>query len=127
MASGTCAPAGLASNAVVASERPNASLFIMTHLNAPARSPYIRAEQTWARPRPCQSHRRISDRRVGESLVGLRLRLRLVLGIEVLDRALAQQGPRQDHHADEAGRPVARPLRKHRVRPALVPSTARPI
>ena len=67
------------------------------------------------------------DRRVGKSLVGLRLRLRLVLGIEIFDRALAQERPRQDHHADKAGRPVAGALREDRVGPALVPGAARAI
>ena len=42
------------------------------------------------------------DRRVGVDLVLLGLRLRLVLLVDVLDRAFADELARQDHHADEA-------------------------
>src|SRR5262245_39777541 len=45
--------------------------------------------------------RRPRDRDVSEDLVLLHARLLLVLGVDVLDRALAQERARQDHHADE--------------------------
>ena len=79
--------------------------------------------------RPCGvKHRpRKTDRRVGEALVGLRLGPRLVVGIEIFDRAFAQKRARQDHHADEAGGAVARALREHRLRPAFVPGAARAV
>src|SRR5208282_5514115 len=60
------------------------------------------------------------QRHIGENLVRLRLRLGLVFLVEILDRAFAQIGKRQDHDADEAGRPVRR-LSEDRIRPALVP------
>src|SRR6185312_16567954 len=66
------------------------------------------------------------DRRVGEDLVLLRLRLRLVVLVDVLDRAFALQFTRQDHDADEARRSVGC-LREHRVGPALVPGAAGPV
>ena len=55
------------------------------------------------------------QRRVDEHPVLLRLRFRLVVVVDVLDRALADQRTRQDHHADEAGRPASG-LREHRLR-----------
>src|SRR6267154_5870274 len=41
------------------------------------------------------------DRRVDEDLVALPLRLLLILRLDVADRTLPLQGPRQDHDADE--------------------------
>jgi hypothetical protein len=43
-----------------------------------------------------------------------------------LQRAFAEERARQDHHADEAARPV-RGLREHGLGPALVPGAARAV
>ena len=67
---------------------------------------------------------RKTDRCVGEPLVGLRLGPRLVVGIEIFDRAFAEKRARQDHHADEAGRTIVRGLRKDRIRSGLIPGAA---
>src|SRR5690606_34440199 len=51
------------------------------------------------------------DRPVGENLVLLRARLALVLLVDEGNRAFAaEQRARQDHHPDEAARPVGRGL-----------------
>src|SRR6185437_16666059 len=66
-------------------------------------------------------------RRVGEDLVLLRLRLRLVVVVDVLNRTLAHERARQDHDADETRRFVGRSLREHRIGAALVPGAARAV
>src|ERR1700722_5516876 len=63
------------------------------------------------------------QRHIGENFILLRFRLGFVFFVEILDRAFAQVGERQDHHADEARRPVGG-LREHAVRTGLVPSAA---
>lgn len=45
------------------------------------------------------------QRHVGESLVGLRLRLGVVLLVEIFDRAFAEVSKRQDHDVNEFNRP----------------------
>ena len=55
--------------------------------------------------------------RVNEDAVLLRLGLRLVILVDVLDRALSQERAWQDQHADEAARPVGRCLGEHRAGP----------
>src|SRR5204863_2999070 len=66
------------------------------------------------------------DRRVDEDLVLLHARLGLVLFVDELERAFAEKLAWQDHHADEAARPVGG-LREHRVGPGLVPGAARAV
>src|SRR5450755_2024487 len=65
--------------------------------------------------------------RVNEDAVLLRLGLRLVILVDVLDRALSQERAWQDHHADEAARPVGRSLGEHRGRAGLIPGGARAV
>ena len=65
--------------------------------------------------------------RVNEDAVLLRLGLRLVILVDVLDRALPQERAWQDHHADEAARPVGRRLGEHWGRAGLIPGGARPV
>src|SRR4029078_5708957 len=65
------------------------------------------------------------DRSVGIYFVLLGLRLRLVLFVDILDRAFAHELARQDHHAYEATGFVRRGLCKHRVRPGFIPGAAR--
>src|SRR5882762_10489630 len=67
------------------------------------------------------------NRCVREPLVGLRLGPLLVLRIEIFDRALAQERARQDHHADEPGGTIARPLRENRVGSGFMPGAARAV
>src|SRR5215831_7568449 len=63
------------------------------------------------------------DRHVGEDLVLLHARLGRVGGVDELQRAFAQERARQDHHADEAARPIGG-LREYGLGPALVPRAA---
>src|SRR6516164_5242034 len=65
--------------------------------------------------------------RVDEDAVLLRLGLRLVILVDVLDRALSQERARQDQHADEAARPVGRCLGEYRGRAGLIPGAPRAI
>src|SRR4051794_33477087 len=64
------------------------------------------------------------DRRVDVDLVLLRARLRFVFLIDQLQRALPDERVRQDHHPDEARRPVRCRLREHRLRSVLEPGRA---
>src|SRR5580704_7665528 len=66
------------------------------------------------------------QRHISENFILLRFRLGLVFLVEILDRAFAQTGERQHHHADEARRPVGG-LREDAVRAGLVPGAARAI
>src|SRR6266446_9517741 len=66
------------------------------------------------------------DRGVGGNLVLLRARLGRVGGVDELQRAFAEERARQDHHADEAARPIGS-LREHGLGPALVPRAARAV
>src|SRR5262249_17026712 len=74
-----------------------------------------------------RSLRRPFDRRIGENLVLLHPRFVLVLLVDVLDRAFADQAARQNHDPDEPARPVGGGLREDRLGPALVPGAARPV
>src|SRR5438270_12486919 len=71
-----------------------------------------RAELSWPR-----------QRRIDEHPVLLGLRFRLVLLVHILDRTLADQRARQDHHPDETRRFVAG-LREYWRRAALEPGIA---
>src|SRR5215470_14008624 len=64
-------------------------------------------------------------RSVGVDLVLLRFRLRLVLLVDVLDRAFPLKFARQYHHANKAAWFVGRRLREHSVRSRFIPRSAR--
>src|SRR5215470_12998781 len=63
-------------------------------------------------------------RSVGVDLVLLRFRFRLVLLVDVLDRAFPLKFARQYHHANKAARFVGRGLREYGVRSGFIPRTA---
>src|SRR6516165_3878290 len=63
-------------------------------------------------------------RRVGVDLVLLRFRLRLVLLVDVLNRAFPLKFAGQYHHANKAARFVGRRLREHGIRSGFIPRTA---
>src|SRR6185369_14853111 len=65
------------------------------------------------------------NRSVGVNLVLLRLRFRLVLLVDVLNRAFPLKFAWQYHHANKAARFVGRRLREHGVRSGFIPRTAR--
>src|SRR5262249_43062672 len=73
----------------------------------------------WARPLPPRPR----DRDVGENRVLLHARLGRVGGVDELPRAFSPERARQEHHADEAARPIGG-LREHGLGPALVPGAA---
>src|SRR5258705_11120769 len=68
-----------------------------------------------------------SDRRIDEDLVLLSARLALVLLVDELERAFAQERTRQNHRTNEAAWPVHGSLREHRIGSALVPCGARTV
>src|SRR5712691_9814 len=90
--------------------------------DSPGKSPHARPAKGAS-----GAHAFSRDRRVAQDPVLLRPGLRLVVLVEVLDRAFSLERARQDHHPDEAARAVHGGLGKNRVRPALVPSPARTV
>src|SRR5262249_60494390 len=91
-------PAGDASGVDVRAEAGNRTILILTTL-------------------------RPGDRGVGEDLVLLHARLGRVGSVDELQRAFTEERARQDHHADEAARPVGG-LREYGLGPALGPPAA---
>src|SRR5712671_2416701 len=75
-----------------------------------------------------RNHRRLQrpkrNRRIHKNLVLLRAWPGLVVLVDQLQRTLAPQVPRQDHHADETAWTIGGSLGEDRVRAALVPGAA---
>src|SRR5262249_2610470 len=69
---------------------------------------------------------RAGDGDVGENLVLLHARLGGVGSVDELQRAFSDERAREDHHADEAARPLGG-LREYGLGPALVPRAARAV
>ena len=102
-------------NAALAGELAGGVHALAIHANAPGEAqPKLPARMRSGRV--CNDYGQ-RQRRVDEHAVLLRLRFRLVVLVDVLDRAFADQRARQDHDADETGRPVSG-LREHRIGPA---------
>src|SRR5712671_641471 len=75
-----------------------------------------------------RNHRRLQrpkrNRRIHKNLVLLRAWPGVVVLVDQLQRTLAPQVPRQDHHADETAWTIGGSLGEDRVRAALVPGAA---
>src|SRR4029077_4182844 len=81
-------------------------------------APFARCPSCW--------RSRDRDRHIDEDFVALRLRLGLVLFVQILDRAARQIGHRQDHDTNETRRRIGR-LREYRIGSPFKPGAARSI